>query len=74
MKLFLLERQGPEWFYDENNAFVIRAEHEEQARQLAAYRACDEGPDVWLNPVGTSCEEIDIQGSAGIILQDYRAA
>lgn len=73
MKLWLLKREskfGP--MYDVNNGFVIRAESEAQARNIASDHHGDEGIGFWLTDKAT-CEELLPEGDVGIILQDFNA-
>lgn len=71
-----------EWF-DKVFMFVIRAETEQEARQIAtengsyeiarseANRSCDGcTPDAWLNPIYSTCEELPADGPIGVIVRD----
>lgn len=77
MKLWLLERsrEGRERdrVYDCANGFVIRAETEEDARIVASERPNhgDEGPDCWLDVNRSDATELSVEGSPGVILQDF---
>lgn len=77
MKLWKLESIGdrPEWQwpYDKNHGYVIRAKTQEDARQMAADRACDEGSAVWLNPESTMCEELKCEGEPEVCMTDFAA-
>jgi hypothetical protein len=68
---------------------VVRAEDEAAARALAQGQAGYEGlgiyrelgadeedvaENVWLEPGWTSCEELESEGSAGVVLVDRREA
>ncbi len=46
LNLYRLEREGGIGF-DEVKGFVIAAESESQARDIAMSRAADEGPSIW---------------------------
>lgn len=75
MKLYLLTRiskkDDPIW--DCNDGAVVRATSEGHARLIAnAELRGDEG-HVWHNPEGATCEELPIDGDAGIILVDFHA-
>jgi hypothetical protein len=91
MKLYLLKRtgKGPGGEYDVADGFIVRAEDEQTAREIAAapigpilggetefpIRAWgDEGPETWLNPKFSTCEEIIPDGEPGIIIRDFNAA
>ena len=72
MKLFLLTRDNYTW--DEYDAFVIRAENEEEARKLAAKEGESSFESIhWLNKTVSKCEEIKIKGDKGIILSSFNA-
>ncbi len=76
MKLWLLK--VIDWKavdYDEYNGFVIRAENETHARVIAAAYASDEdsNSDRFLNKEKTTCEEIQVNGEAGVVLSDFNA-
>lgn len=90
LKLYILKpKQGnayawePE--YDKSVGFVVRAENEEHARQLANDAGGDEtgpprylgyrtGGDPWLDPEQATCEELTADGPAEVILRDHRDA
>jgi hypothetical protein len=38
---------------------------------LAAENAGDEGPEAWLSPDSASCAELNADGDATVIMQDY---
>ncbi len=67
MKLFLIKRKD-DTFYNECDAKVIRATGESPARRIASQNPGDEGPDVWLDPEYSDCEEINPKGKQGEIL------
>lgn len=76
MKLWLLERNGliqgmPIW--DCNNGFVIRAETEQHAREIASQQRGDEGSATWLDPQRASCRELTGDGPQEVILRDFNA-
>lgn len=76
MKLFLLKPidEGDKIFwYDCNHGFVIRAESEGEAREIASKNHADEGSEVWLNTERVSCEKITNEGEPGIVLCDFVA-
>lgn len=73
MKLWYLEVKSEDVGYDEVDAFVIRAETEEQARLIAYGRAGDEGGETWRNPEYSTCEELTADGAQGIILRSFNA-
>ena len=72
MRLWLLRRLDTRLLYDANAGFVVRAESEEAARNLANSQAADEGL-LWNNLSASSCEVLDHEGSRGIVLTDFNA-
>lgn len=77
MKLWLIERtadHGGEW--DIFLGFVVRAETEQAARQLAAENSVGwhPTPDAdWLDSAWASCVEVSAEGDAGVILDSFKA-
>jgi hypothetical protein len=77
MMLWLLRRVDgshmPPW--DVSLGFVVRAETEDQARQLASeYRSpdADDHPEPeWLDIGRTSCVPLHVGGKAGVVLRDF---
>jgi hypothetical protein len=72
-------------FDDKAFGFVVRAETEADARQLANAAGGDEcgpirtepyrvGGDPWLDPRYSSCVELLPDGPPGVIILDYRQA
>lgn len=67
--------------YDCAYGFVIRAETEAEARQIAAEGGGRETPNPdndtheppWLTDRYSVCEELTADGDAGLIIQDFRA-
>jgi len=78
MKLWLLRPiEGVEdWtpWYDKAFGHVVRAEDETEARELAAREQGNEGEDAWLNSKKSTCVELNTDGEAGHIIQDFAAA
>ena len=86
MKLWLLRpidntsiNDNPwEPWYDKAFGFVIRAENEQEARELTDAEAGDEkhynGKRTWLEPKYATCVELTAEGESGIIIKDYAAA
>lgn len=79
MKLFLLNLRKDysnnssalaNTYYDMVLGFVVRAENEEAARQIASDNHEDEGDQVWFDRSKVTCEEIHVSGDAGMILKD----
>lgn len=70
-------------WYDKCFGFVIRSETADGARRYAQAGAGDEQPwhehkrdetKPWLDPKYSTCEELTVEGDAGIVIQDFRAA
>ena len=94
MKLWLLKARDElpngdnPWvpWYDKSFGFVVRAETEEQARQIAHENAGDENrgeflqttiadtEQPWLAPKYSECTELLQDGAAEMVLQDFHAA
>ena len=91
MKLWLLRpqpdlEQSPwEPWYDKAFGFVVRAETEQEARELADEHGGDERrdmarfletsrPDAWSNPVYSTCIELAVEGKAEMIIRDFKSA
>lgn len=87
MKLWLLgnredledDRDTNPWspWYDKAFGFVVRAETEEQARQLATDMAGQETrkhKDAWLDAQYSTCVELAASGDASVILRDFASA
>ena len=61
-------------WWDTARGFVVRAESEEQARELANAQAGEEnskGYKPWLESKYTTCEELTYEGEPGIVIRDY---
>jgi hypothetical protein len=73
-KLYGIKDSGFDWAWDTHFGFVIRAETEERARQLASEAVywCENGA-AWLDPDFTTCEEITGEGEEEVVLKDYNA-
>ncbi len=61
------------WTWDCAYGFVVRAENEEAARALAADEAGDEGGDAWSDPKFTTCERLEDNGEAEVVIRDFCA-
>lgn len=74
MKLWLLTRLADTPVYDVTNGMVVRAESEERARKVAAaLTISDDGPETWLNPNGSTCDELTAHGAEMVVLRDFNA-
>jgi hypothetical protein len=71
MKLYLIERIDPIG-YDEYIGFVIAAESEAEAREMAAYLPGDEGAEIWKTaPIRCIA---DVTGETpGVVLYSFNA-
>jgi len=83
MKLWLLrpakEKKGGPWdpWFDKSFGFVVRAETEEKAREIADDNAGDENRDAkhpWLKSRYASCEELTPNGEEDLIMKDFASA
>lgn len=69
MRLWLLTRYATGT--DEADGFVVRAPDEGEARRLASLRAGDEGSPAWLLPERSTCVELKLEGSRGVLLRSF---
>ena len=83
MKLWLLrpreEVYGTEldlWepWYDKAFGYIVRAEKEKEARELATTGIGDEAKEAWLDAKYSTCEELLPEGEPKIILSDIHNA
>lgn len=79
MKLWILrpvDDEASPWtpWYDRAFGFIVRAETEAVARQIASFKAGNEKPAAWLDESLSSCEELTADGEPGLILRDFSAA
>ena len=66
-------------WYDKAFGFVVIAETEQQARELADADAGDENGystkiHPWLDAAMSTCEELTTEYSGGIVMKDFHAA
>ena len=71
-KFYILKRLDDP-HYDEALGFVVLAFTSVAARKFASRRSGDEGPEVWLEPLRTSCTELHTNGPVGVVLRSFRA-
>lgn len=81
MKLYLLRprengnKSLPPWetWYDKVYGFVVRAESEESAREIANKNGGDEIAygDVWIDPNLSICIELTTDGPEEMIIRDF---
>lgn len=50
---------------------VVRASNEDDARKTASRVAYGEGPETWMDPALSSCDEVHADGSSMAILTAY---
>jgi len=78
MKLYILKAvEGVEDFnpwLDKSFGHLVRAENEENARDIASKRCGDEGTESWLNKSKTTCEELTINGEEEHLMVDFALA
>jgi hypothetical protein len=74
MKLYILSALPTgRTAYDSYDSFVVVAENEAEARELAANSAGDEGSITWRDPLLSDCEEMLPTGEKRIILGSFNA-
>ena len=71
MALWLLKRKDAVG-YDEAAGFVISADDETSAREIASGNGGDENRSLWLDSGYVSCREITKREDSGVILRDYK--
>lgn len=72
-KFYILKRlEDPG--YDESIGFVVLAYTSKAARAFASRAAGDEGEEVWLEPLRTSCDELPLEGPVGVVLRSFNPA
>jgi hypothetical protein len=69
--IYLLSRKEPDEFHAEYRSMVIRADDVRTARSLASARDVND-PESWLSSKTTSCNRLDPEGSARIVICDWR--
>lgn len=68
-----IESSWEPW-YDRAFGHIVRANTEDEARELAANECGDESSDAWLDPNMSTCHELLEGGRAGVIMTDFHAA
>jgi hypothetical protein len=74
--IYLLKRTSDGIGYDEFDGFVVYAESEEYARNIAARHKGDEGSGVWTDPQKSTCAAIGSTTNkveAGLVLGSFNA-
>jgi hypothetical protein len=71
VNLYHLDRiYDDQWGYDEYDGFVIRAETEHRAREIAVAKS----EESWFgDPTKSTCVVLDADGEEGIILASFMA-
>ena len=69
--LYILKYKEGNQYCGVNTAVVVRASSEAHARDVAASVNALEGPCVWLNPEGTTCEAIEPNGEPMVIMIEH---
>lgn len=61
--------------YDKNHGCIVNARSPRGARKIASLNKGDEvreaGTDVWLDPKYTTCKELKVGKTAGLVLRDF---
>lgn len=80
MRLWKISRPGKigdkAIYWDQSFSFVIRAETEKEAREIANANGGDERDldgEFCLDPQNASCEELTPDGTHGVISREYKA-
>lgn len=83
-KLYILRPigyTGPDWeqglwnpWYDKCFGFVVSAESEEEAREIASKSARNETAKAWLSLKESTCTELAPTVKSQIIIRDFAAA
>jgi hypothetical protein len=71
MQIWFLDRPVTGACYDAVLSFIVRAESEGRARQLAAENCGWEGPNMWLKTA--TCVPLTDQGKEEIIVREFNA-
>lgn len=78
MKLYILRpsKDSDLWspWYDKAFGFVIRANSEMEAREIAANEHGDEGRQAWLSYASSECHELTSDGDSEIVIRDFARA
>jgi len=71
-----LPRNRSPWelWYDKCFGFVIRAENEKEAREIAAKERGDEDKKAWLSSEYSTCKVLFASGEKGMIIEDVWVA
>jgi hypothetical protein len=71
----------PHWepWYDKAFGFVVRADSEAEARQIAQSNGGDElgwdiKRDCWTDPTAATCIKLSVEGPSGVVMRDFHAA
>ena len=73
MKLWILDRKPNHLSWDVVNTYLVRAESEDRAREIANERNFgDQGP-IWHDPEQALCHELVAPGEEGILMMDFNA-
>lgn len=74
MKLYLLRRMDSVG-YDEYIGFVVSADNETEAREIASEQFADEGKDKWHSQLDVSATLIALNSTQpkGIVLESFNA-
>lgn len=74
MMLWVLKLKEEHCCWDGLAACVVRAPHARAARELATAEAGDEGKDVWMDPVCSTCKQLHAHGPVEVIVADFKEA
>lgn len=70
-----VSKKNSPWYpiYDCAHGFIVVAETERRARELASKEAGDEGKKAWLNPKWSNCYELKAFDFEGVVMRDFHA-
>lgn len=61
-------------WYDKSFGFVVRADSETQAREMASGGDENRGSSPWMDEKYSTCEELLPDGDRGVVMQDFHSA
>ena len=68
--LYLLKLLDATWEY--TDSFVVRAVSTLEARRLASQNARCEGPEVWMDGLKSTCQELSQDGRPEVVIRHTR--
>ncbi len=68
MKLYILRDNQTGW--DDTLAVIVRAKDPTQARRLASEEVPGDNKDKFADPEKTTCEQVRLDGTPGVVIAD----